>query len=428
MVLFFKKGLLAFYDLMIPPGRHLVFYGSCQMQVLAQSYELFVVPHTGQTATHISAQRPPTETSRHAAARADIVIEQITPMADHPPLAGVQEGARRLRVPLVDGSFLWPFSGTRHPESQRRYGAYHPFPAEMGDSFLLREMARGASGAEAVRAYLAADVVREGHAARRHEIALERQTQHEAATSYRFAPLIEAHLRTERLFRTPYHLEARLSQHMLMTLLDDLGTCEAARQSVDRFYTKTMYGGLDLPIHPAIAAYHGLSWADAATRHAFWREEMLTFEEYAHRFVDCRAYPAMDVAVHATMRAQPGAEALLDAALADLPDSPWGLHARAVQHLRARDFAAAHAVLQRVRDLHPGLGGVYAGLHDALLGLGRTQDAIAALREEVRRQPHRIPHRVRLLQHGDTTQIEAILALQPDHAVALKRRNAHWGR
>jgi hypothetical protein len=422
-VLFFEKGLSAFLPV-TPPPRHLVFYGNCQMQVLAQAYELFVVPHTGETATHISALRPPTEASRHVVARADIMIEQITPMADQPPLGGVQAGARRLRVPLVDGSFLWPFSGTRHPESQRRYGAYHPFPAEMGDSFLLRAMAGGASGSEAVRAYAGADVVRLGHAARRQEIALELQTRREAGTSYRFASLIETHLRTERLFRTPYHLDARLSRHMLMTLLDDLETAGAARHAVGRFYQKTMFGGLDLPIHPAIAAYHNLDWADGATRHAFWREEMLTFEDYAHRFVQCRAYPIMDAAVQATMRAQPGAEALLDAALADLPNSPWGLHARATLHLRARDFAAAHAVLRRVLDLHPGLGGAYASLHDALLGLGRTEDAIAALREEVRRQPHRIPHRVRLMQHGDTSQIEAILALQPNHALALKRHNA----
>ena len=284
----------------------------------------------------------------------------------------------------------------------------------MGDRYLLRALARGAPGDEAVRAYLADDVVRVGHAARRYEIALELQARREAGTSYRFAPLIETHLRTERLFRTPYHLEARLSRHMLLTLLDDLGRCEAARHAADRYYQKTLFGGLDVPIHPAIAAHHGLAWADAGTRHAFWREEMLTFEGYAHRFARCLAYPAMDLAVQAVMRAQPGAEALLDAALADLPDSPWGLHARAVLKLRMREFGAALAILERVIALHPGLGGAYASLHDALLGLRRTDEAVAALREEVRRQPHRIQHRMRLLRHGDRAQVQAILALRPE--------------
>ena len=394
---------------------NLIFHGSCQMQVLAQAYDLFVVPHTGDTTTYIAPLRPSTEATSRAVASADIVVEQIMPMAEAPPLAGVPDGARRLRVPLVDGSFLWPFSGTPHPDSQRLYGAYHPFPSEMGDRFLLRALARGAAGEDAVRAYLAEDVVRVGHVARRHEIALELQARRDAGTSYRFAKLIEAHLPGERLFRTPYHLEARLSRHMLMTLLDDLGTCAPARQSVDRFYTRTLFGGLDLPIHPAIAAHHGLAWADATTRHAFWREEMLSFEDYARRFVQCRAYPAMDVAVQAAMRARPDAETLLDAALADLPDSPWGLHARAVLRLRARDFEAALAILRRVLALHPGLGGAHASLHDALLRLGRTEEAIAALREEVRRQPYRIPHRERLLRHGDASQMEAILALQPRH-------------
>ncbi len=401
---------------------NLVFYGTCQMQVLAQAYDLFVVPHTGETVTYIAAGRPPTEQTRAAAARADIVIDQITPMADQLPLAGVAANARRLHVPLVDGSFLWPFSGVPHPDSQRRYGAYHPFPSEMGDSFLLRAMARGASGADAVRTYLAADVSRSGHVARRYDIALDLQAQREAATPYRFAPLIGAHLRTERLFRTPYHLEWRLSRHMLATLLEELDAPAPARRAVERYYTKTLFGGLDLPIHPAIAAHFGLAWVDAATRHAFWREEMLSFEDYAQRFVECRAYPAMNVAVQAVMRAQPDGQALLDAALADLPDSPWGLHARAVLHNRARDFAAALPILQRVLGLHPGLAGAHASLHDALLGLGREEEAVLALREEVRRQPYRIPYRMRLLQHGDTAQIDEILALQPNHPQAMKRR------
>ena len=396
---------------------NLVFYGTCQMQVLSQAYEIFAVPHTGDTATYITPLRPPTPAAREAAARADVVVEQIMPVADQPPLAGLREGARRLLVPLVDGSFLWPFSGTAHPDSARTYGAYHPFPAEMGDGFLLRAMAKGASGEAAVRAYLAEDVARSGHAARRHEIALELQARREAGTSYRFATLIETHLRDERLFRTPYHLEIRLSRHMFLTLLDDLGTSAAARHAADCYYGKTLFGGLDLPIHPAIAAHHGLTWVDAATRHAFWREEMLSFEGYAHRFVRCLAYPAMDVAVQAVMRAQPGAEALLDAALADLPDSPWGLHALAILKLRAREFGAARATLDRVIALHPGLGGAHASRHDALLGLGRTEEAVAALREEVRRQPHRVAPRLRLLRHGDGAQAQAILALQPDRKI-----------
>jgi predicted Zn-dependent protease len=122
------------------------------------------------------------------------------------------------------------------------------------------------------------------------------------------------------------------------------------------------------------------------------------------------------------MRAQPEAEALLDSALADLPNSPWGLHARAILRNRAGDFAAALSILRRVIALHPGLGGVHASLHDALLGLGHRAEAIEALREEVRRQPHRIPFRMRLLRHGDVAQTDAILALQPAHPQALRRR------
>ena len=51
-------------------------------------------------------------------AQADISVEQITPMGQPGP-EGIPPRAQILRVPLVDGSFLWPFSGARHPESLR---------------------------------------------------------------------------------------------------------------------------------------------------------------------------------------------------------------------------------------------------------------------------------------------------------------------
>jgi tetratricopeptide (TPR) repeat protein len=410
-----------------PANRKILFYGTCQMQVLAQAYEIFAVPHTGDIVTYAGPGRAPTPAQRAAMAQADIHIDQITPMGQPKP-DGIGAGARVLRVPLVDGSFLWPFSGARHPDSMRRYGAYHPFMAEFGDSWLLKAMAKGASPDDAVAAYMKADVAKAGHADRRREMALDLQTARETGTPYRFAPLIDQHFRTERLFRTPYHLEARLQRHMLLTLLDDIGVPDAARHAADRFATRSLYLGSHMPVHPGIAAHFGLTWTDATTRTCFWREDMLTFEDYARRFAHCEAYPEMDIAVDAVMRAQPDGPTLLHAALEKLPASPWGLHAQAVLHLRDGRPRKALMHLNRVVRLYPAFAGVYATLHDCLMRLGRDGEALDALREEIRRQPHRVNFRLRLAQHlrsagqvaEAVAEADCILMLQPDNGTARK--------
>ena len=409
-------------------ARTIFFYGTCQIQVLAQACEIFAVPHTGDKIAYATPGRTLTQAARDAIAQADIYVEQITPMNDQPRPDGIPATARLLRVPLVDGSFLWPFSGARHPESLARYGAYNPFIAEFGDSWLLKAMANGASPQEAVAAYMIEDVAKTGHADRRFEMALGMQTAREADTNYRFAPMIDQYFRTERLFRTPYHLEWRLSQHMLLTLLSDIGAPAAARHAAEMFATKSLFAGSDLPVHPAIAAHFGLSWTDAATRCCFWREEMLDFEGHAHRFVHCQAYPEMDEAVDAVLHARPHGPALLDRALQTLPDSPWGLHAQAVLDLREGRVRKARVTLNRVIRLYPAFAGAYAHLHECLMQLGRADEALDALREEVRRQPHRVNFRLRLAQQlrsaglaaEAVVQAEAVLVLQPDHAVARK--------
>ncbi len=406
--------------------RRLVFYGNCQIQVLAQAYELFAVPHTAEKITYVAAAAPPSDAARAAIAAADIVIDQITPMGAQPPVTGAPSGAGRVRVPVVDGSFLWPYSGARHPESLKRYPSYHPFPMELGDSWLLKCLARGATPDEAVSAYMALDIAKAAHLDRRFEIAMEWQRAREADTRFRFAPLIERHFRTERLFRTPYHLETRLFRHMLLTLLDDLGTNSKVRDVADIYAVKSLYGGSDLPVHPGTAGHFGLAWADAGTKYLFWREAVLTFEAYAHRFVRCEAYPDIERATDAVMKSQPEAHRLVAAALAAVPDSPWALHAAAILKVRETHFAAALPLLHRALAQHEFLPGARATLHECLLGLGRTEEATEALLQEVRHAPFRIPHQMRLAQHfrslgriADARNVlDVVLSLNPNHPPA----------
>jgi hypothetical protein len=49
----------------------------------------------------------------------------------------------------------------------------------------------------------------------------------------------------------------------------------------------TDYEEFTLPIHPQVAAFYGLQYADAQTRYPAYGKQK-TFDEYAAAYVDCR--------------------------------------------------------------------------------------------------------------------------------------------
>jgi len=365
------------------------FYGNCQAKSLHDAYVAHAVPLLGGVAGWAHSAAPLSPAHEAAIAAAEVVVvqaAQFTPRTDISAM--IAPGARRIVVPVVGTPFLWPYCGTPHPESQARYGKYHPFTAEHADSWLLRRLRAGDGPEEAVRAYLAHDAARSAKVARRAEMELELLRERERGTGFAAADFVAGRMRGEKLFRTPYHMTLPMARFMALRFLDVLGVPDAVRARLEARMGDDYYIKSELPVHPTVAAAFGLAWAAPVTRYRFYMETLLTAAQFYARFAHCEAYPQVGQAHQAAIRGAADAAAQVDAAFALVPDSPWLCQARATLLLRAGNPGEALAWAQRARDSYPDLWMIQAQIADCLDALGRPAEAAAALRLEIARQPY----------------------------------------
>ncbi len=402
----------------LPP---VVFYGRCQMQALSVVYGLLAGGPQGIPSVWMKSGRRLTAEEREIVARADTVVEQITPMQGVVALPGAPAGARRVRVPLVDGSFLWPFSSTGHPESRRRYRGYDPFRSEMGDSWLVGRLRNGIAPAYAADAYMDLDIARAAHLSRRMELVLGLQAARDGQTAFRFADVIEQKFRTVKLFRTPYHLEAPLLRLMLTTLLAEMDTPSDIAARAGGLLTGSVFPVHENAVHPHLAAHFGLNWVGEATTYSFWKETVLTFAEWVQRFVHCEAYPQVHEVFRALKQNREDAAARVADALRIMPDSPWLLHAAGVILQRAGRIDDALGFLGRSLQLRPSHAAAWREVGECLAQQGRLAEAIGAMERAVALERFNagLQHRLAelLVQNGETQRavmpLQIALMLQP---------------
>ncbi len=408
-----------------PNAISVVFFGNCQMEVLSVAFARFAAAAMGARAHYVKSRRALRPAQRQLIANASVVVEQVTLMdgAMSPP--DVPAAARRVRVPVVDGSFLWPYSGTAHPESAERYPGYHPFRREMGDGWLVARMAAGVAPPRAAAEYCDLDIARAARLDRRLEMALELQAFRESETPFSFAPLIERDFRTVPLFRTPYHLEAPLLRVMLLTLLTELGAAPSVVDFASTFMTRSLFMAHENAVHPGVAAHFGLAWAEPSRRTCFWKESLITFEQFVERFVMCQAYPEVGQAVDAVARGRPDAAAAVDRALTLVPESPWAMHAAASLAMQSGAHDTALALLARVLAEAPGIAAARFDMGECYLALGRADDALAAFERAVAEEPFVAARQARLAwlykRRGEPMRaavaLRAAAAFRPELAV-----------
>ncbi|MEG6504833.1 WcbI family polysaccharide biosynthesis putative acetyltransferase [Nitratidesulfovibrio sp. 1201_IL3209] len=199
-------------------------------------------------------------------------------------LAMVNPAARVLRLPNMLFTGYWPFWTNKSP-------------MDFGDSFLDRLVSMGLSMAEILHVYLHGDIAAKYDldAMLRHSLAVERDKERgagDAATPAAIpavvAPtvdLVEALWKQERLFATINHPNRRLVLHMAEGVLAALGMDPLPPAVRDGFTDP--YPEFELPIHPQVAAHHGLAFGGPdATFNIYGRR--MTFEDYARRYADCR--------------------------------------------------------------------------------------------------------------------------------------------
>ena len=267
------------------------FYGNCQMQALAGVYVRFVYPFTGGDVRYIDAYQPIGVADWEFLAEIDLLVTQKAPMPSPTPWDTLpcHTGPAPVRthlVPHVSGEFLWPFTGRERIDNPRGPGIENGvWPGEIGDAFLDRQLQADASPEAALAAYLGVDPALDMQLDRRYELALNGLRTREAGTPYRAAELIEAHFRSEPLFRSPNHPGLRLSRHMALTLLREIGAPEDAQARAAKYLTAPIFPITEMPVHPGVARHFGLGWAGADRRYQFYREGAVSFGEFVHQYI-----------------------------------------------------------------------------------------------------------------------------------------------
>lgn len=375
---------------------NIVLYGNCQLVALHHAYNCFVTPHTRDTLTLINPRAKLTPAEHQHFQQADLVIDQVT---DHewPAAFDVSTvSARRIRVPAVGTPFLWPWTGTPHPQSVERYAGYHPFRAEMNDTWILRAMKAGASPEQAVADYIALDAPAAGHVDRRYEIEMDRQRTRDAATGFNAAPIIEAHFRTEHLFLTPYHFGLRLGRYMAETTFEAVGVPSHCMDRMRRHMTTGFALPFELPVHPAIARHFNLTWAGEHTRYRFFQEGLLTFAQYVARVANCEAYPELADAIVAANRQAPGAAEQMQAQyerVANAPyPSPWAHRAMGVVRMNQNRLEEAERLLRAALAEHED-NAFWGSLAECLRRADRLPEAVDAMSREAARMAYHAPTR-----------------------------------
>ena len=167
---------------------------------------------------------------------------------------------------------------------------YWPFwtnesPMEFGDYLLDKLYASGAGKPEILRVYLRGDVAKMADFEAVAMRSLEMEFAKEKRCAVKTADFVAANWRNLRLFQTVNHPDTPLLLHMAQALLAHLGFSPLPPDVCDAY--SYGYEGFCLPIHPGVAAFHGLPFAGEETEYPVFGRTM-TFARYVSRYVDCR--------------------------------------------------------------------------------------------------------------------------------------------
>jgi hypothetical protein len=308
-------------------SRRIVFAGGTQTRALARIYRGEIAAQTGDDVVFIGSGAAGSDQARSALLLADMIALEIDEDGDALPSSELPSSADLVRVPNLYCDYLWPFAGRSHPKNRGSFvipGG--PYPAEHGDRFLDQMVAEGVGEDEALRRYLAMDVVREGELDSRFEDRIGIQRRLDGASGFDLAGFIADNFRSQPLFRTRQRITMPLLQRLVRQLLPKLGV---QGFDVGRIKRVPFPAGAQ-PVHPGVAAHFALTWVGPDQRYPVNQEGYFSFEAFCRRYMRFTWNETLHRGIE-TARTRP-AEALadLERGLADSPQSPLGGRALAL--------------------------------------------------------------------------------------------------
>lgn len=160
-----------------------------------------------------------------------------------------------------------------------------------GDSLLEHLVGMGLAQPEILHVYLHGDLTRTHDFAALLEASLEVERAKEQGSLVKTVDFICQHWKEEALFSTINHPSPRLLRLVADGVLAALGFAplESARMNGPLAYScdSDPEERFELPIHPQVAAFHGLAFGGPMAQYAVFGRRM-TFAQYAACYVDCR--------------------------------------------------------------------------------------------------------------------------------------------
>jgi tetratricopeptide (TPR) repeat protein len=338
------------------PGRKLVFLGDCQAFALAQVYREFVAPITEESVSFANAADAPSQAGMRSIEDADVVVAQVFDMERKLTAAGMRGDAEKVEFPAIFLGSLWPFGGQApHPNNAPTARlAAGPYPAQLGDTFLNRLIAKGVAAEDALDRYLQLDVVRTAHLDRLMELHLGAQASRDARTGFGFARIIEARLRDTHLALTPHHPGLPLMAPLIWGVFERLGVAPSLIEAAMQALRVPPFPNHALPIHPAIIEHFGLSFVNKDSRYIYNHEGSFTFAEFVTRYINYTWNEELTEALALAQGADPArAHAALSHALQTSPESAAGWRSMSLVLRRMQRLDEARAAAERAASLDP---------------------------------------------------------------------------
>jgi hypothetical protein len=170
------------------------------------------------------------------------------------------------------------------------FKGYWPFwtsgtGVELADSLLDHLIEQGLGKADILHVALRGDLDAMFGLAGLLEETLAREREKEKSSAVKYVDIIEEGFRREKLFQSVNHPGNRLMLHVADSVLSALGMPPLPQGFKE--VCPVLHPKFEMPIHPQVAAFHGLSFAGQGCRFNVYGVA-LTYAEYMGLYVDCR--------------------------------------------------------------------------------------------------------------------------------------------
>jgi hypothetical protein len=305
-------------------SRRIVFAGGSQNRALARLYRSEIAGRVGDEVIFIGSGAVGTDAAQSTLLLADLIVMEIDEDGDTVPARLLPSNVDLIRAPNLYCDFLWPFAGSAHP---RNRGAFvlpgGPYPGEHGDRFLDRMVAEGVDEDEAIRRYLAIDMEVEGELDSRLTDRLAIMQRLDLASGFDLAGYVADHFRTQALFTTRQRLTMPMLRPLAAQLFAKMGVAGFDLSKVRRL----PFPSGAQPLHPAVIAHFGLTYAQPGQAYPFNDEGFFTFDAFCRRYMRFEWNEVLHKGIQTAKTDPANAVADLEAGLAISPDSLLGRQA-----------------------------------------------------------------------------------------------------